>query len=64
MLLLFLEPIGQPRYIGGVKEGHISSSTDIERRITRRPCYFSPRRNRGEKEAGRNPYHTEEEHRP
>lgn len=42
--------LGQPRYISGVQEGHLSPSTDIERYIKRRPCSFSPRRNRSEEE--------------
>jgi hypothetical protein len=51
---LFFLDLGQPRYIGGLKEGHFPPSTDIERHVKRRPCTFSPRRNRSEKEVGRN----------
>ena len=56
-----LMDLGKPRYIGRFEEGHLSSSADTERHVRRRPCPFSPRRDRGEEKAGRNSHHAEED---
>ena len=44
--------LGQSGYISGVQEGHLSTATDIERHLKRRPCSFSPRRSRSEEKVG------------
>jgi hypothetical protein len=52
--------LGKPRCICRLEESHLSSSTNLERGVRRRPRPFSPRCHRSEKEVGRSSCDAEE----